>query len=62
MRALGGEFTEDHEFYKNPLYYDIVFDGDISDEVDVLQADVQGICRRSVKRACQPACGNGFIS
>ncbi len=58
--CAGGEYTEDHEFYKNPLYYDIVFDGDISDEVAFYKRTFKEYAGVPVKRVLEPACGNGL--
>ncbi|MBN2153666.1 MAG: class I SAM-dependent methyltransferase, partial [Candidatus Lokiarchaeota archaeon] len=55
-----GESTADHEFYKNPLYYDIAFDGDISEEIDFYKRVFDEYARIPVKAVLEPACGNGL--
>ncbi|MEX2684379.1 MAG: methyltransferase domain-containing protein [Candidatus Sigynarchaeota archaeon] len=58
--CTGGEAVEDHEFYKNPLYYDIVFDGDITDEIEFYTRMFKEHAGVPVKRVLEPACGNGL--
>ncbi|NMC03717.1 MAG: class I SAM-dependent methyltransferase [Candidatus Lokiarchaeota archaeon] len=58
--CTGSTRTEDHEFYKNPLYYDIVFDGDITDEVEFYTRMFKEYAAIPVKRVLEPACGNGL--
>nr|MDO8110899.1 class I SAM-dependent methyltransferase [Candidatus Sigynarchaeota archaeon] len=52
--------TEDHAFYKNPLYYDIVFDGDIKDEIEFYKRCFDEYAGVKVKKVLEPACGNGL--
>ncbi len=58
--CAASEHVEDHEFYKNPLYYDIVFDGDISDEIEFYKRMFKEHAKVPVKSVLEPACGNGL--
>ena len=54
------QFTEDHEFYQIPLYYDIIFGGDVSEEIAFYERVFNEYARVKVQRVLEPACGTGL--
>jgi len=58
--STNDKFTEDHEFYHVPLYYDIVFGGDIPDEIEFYEHMFNEYAGVKVQRVLEPACGTGL--
>jgi ubiquinone/menaquinone biosynthesis C-methylase UbiE len=54
------KFTEDHEFYQIPLYYDIIFGGDVTEEIQFYERVFNEYAGVKVQRVLEPACGPGL--
>jgi len=58
---MGGAY-KDFDWYRTPLYYDIIFDADTDKEVRFIEALYQRhIGSKGRKRILEPACGSGRL-
>ena len=60
------KFTEDHEFYQIPLYYDIIFGDDalesVPEEIAFYERVFSEYAGVKVQKVLEPACGTGLYT